>query len=86
MGRMTTVITFKAPPEFKEKLEKYSEMFGVSVSEIIRVSIERYIKEREEEMKKIDIETVRREIIRNKNRNNNNNEKKIKRNMVVIEI
>jgi len=86
LGRMTTVITFKAPPEFKEKLEKYSEMFGVSVSEIIRVSIERYIKEREEEMKKIDIETVRREIIRNKNRNNNNNEKKIKRNMVVIEI
>jgi len=80
------VISFKAPPEFKEKLEKYSEMFGVSVSEIIRVSIERYIKEREEEMKKIDIETVRREIIRNKNRNNNNNEKKIKRNMVVIEI
>ena len=76
------VISFKAPPEFKEKLERYSEIFGVSVSDLIRLSIERYIKEREEEMKRISIVTVRREI----SRHNNNNEKKIKRNMVVIEV
>ena len=80
MGKMI-VISFKAPPEFKEKLERYSEIFGVSVSEIIRVSIERYIKEREEEARRINIVTVRREISRH-----NNNEKKIKRNMVIIEI
>jgi len=77
------VISFKAPPEFKEKLEKYSEMFGVSVSDLIRLSIERYIREREEEIKRISIVTVRREISRH---NNNNNEKKIKRNIISIEL
>jgi predicted DNA-binding protein len=76
------VISFKAPPEFKEKLEKYSEIFGVSVSDLIRLSIERYIKEREEEARRISIVTIRREI----SRHDNNNEKKIKRNMVVIEV
>jgi len=76
------VISFKAPPEFKEKLEKYSEIFGVSVSDLIRLSIERYIKEREEEARRISIVTIRREI----SRHNNDNEKKIKRNMVVIEV
>jgi predicted DNA-binding protein len=75
------VISFKAPPEFKEKLEKYSEIFGVSVSDLIRLSIERYIKEREEETRRISIVTIRREISRH-----NNNEKKIKRNMVIIEV
>jgi predicted DNA-binding protein len=77
------VISFKAPPEFKEKLERYSEMFGVSVSDLIRLSIERYIREREEEIKRISIVTVRREISRH---NNNNNEKKIKRNIISIEL
>ncbi len=77
------VISFKAPPEFKEKLERYSEIFGVSVSDLIRMSIERYIREREEEIKRISIVTIRREISRH---NDNNNEKKIKRNMVVIEV
>ena len=81
MGKMI-VISFKAPPEFKEKLEKYSEIFGVSVSDLIRLSIERYIKEREEEARRISIVTIRREI----SRHNNDNEKKIKRNMVVIEV
>jgi len=76
------VISFKAPPEFKEKLEKYSEIFGVSVSDLIRLSIERYIKEREEEARRISIVTIRREV----SRHNNDNEKKIKRNMVVIEV
>ncbi len=82
MGKMI-VISFKAPPEFKEKLERYSEIFGVSVSDLIRMSIERYIREREEEIKRISIVTIRREISRH---NDNNNEKKIKRNMVVIEV
>ena len=77
------VISFKAPQEFKEKLERYSEMFGVSVSDLIRLSIERYIREREEEIKRISIVTVRREISRH---NNNNNEKKIKRNIISIEL
>jgi len=76
------VISFKAPPEFKEKLEKYSEIFGISVSDLIRLSIERYIKEREEEARRISIVTIRREV----SRHDNNNEKKIKRNMVVIEV
>ena len=77
------VISFKAPQEFKEKLERYSEMFGVSVSDLIRLSIERYIREREEEIKRISIVTVRREISRHKN---DNNEKKIKRNIISIEL
>lgn len=75
------VISFKVSPEFKEKLEKYSEIFGVSVSDLIRLSIERYIKEREEEARRISIVTIRREVSRH-----NNNEKKIKRNMVIIEV
>jgi predicted DNA-binding protein len=77
------VISFKAPPEFKEKLERYSEIFGVSVSDLIRMSIERYIKEREEEIKRISIVTIRREISRH---DDNNNEKKIKRNIISIEL
>jgi len=81
LGKMI-VISFKAPPEFKEKLEKYSEIFGVSVSDLIRLSIERYIKEREEETRRISIVTIKREI----SRHNNDNEKKIKRNMVIIEV
>ncbi len=82
MGKMI-VISFKAPPEFKEKLERYSEIFGVSVSDLIRMSIERYIKEREEEIKRISIVTIRREISRH---DDNNNEKKIKRNIISIEL
>jgi len=81
LGKMI-VISFKAPPEFKEKLERYSEIFGVSVSDLIRLSIERYIKEREEEARRISIVTIRREI----SRHNNNNEKKIKRNIISIEL
>jgi predicted DNA-binding protein len=76
------VISFKAPPQLKEKLEKYSEIFGVSVSDLIRLSIERYIKEREDEARRISIVTIRREI----NRHDNNNEKKIKRNIISIEL
>ncbi len=81
MGKMI-VISFKAPPQLKEKLEKYSEIFGVSVSDLIRLSIERYIKEREDEARRISIVTIRREI----NRHDNNNEKKIKRNIISIEL
>jgi predicted DNA-binding protein len=77
------VISFKAPPQLKEKLERYSEIFGVSVSDLIRMSIERYIKEREEEARRISIVTIRREISRH---NDNNNEKKIKRNIISIEL
>jgi predicted DNA-binding protein len=77
------VISFKAPPQLKEKLKKYSEIFGVSVSDLIRLSIERYIKEREEEARRISIVTIRREISRH---NDNNNEKKIKRNIISIEL
>lgn len=82
MGKMI-VISFKAPPQLKEKLKKYSEIFGVSVSDLIRLSIERYIKEREEEARRISIVTIRREISRH---NDNNNEKKIKRNIISIEL